>query len=394
MMIINYMILYILGSDYMRRLMSKMDLPLFYVSIILFAFGVIMVLSASNMEAFVRYKTSPYHYFFRQLFFIIVGMASFRIIISIPTSKYKNIINPIIIGIMILLALLFSYGSVRNASGSWLGIGSFGIQPSEFAKVALIIYMGTYYENNKDKLNDSFVALKPLLIALVFVFLVLFQPDLGTAVIIALLVMMIFSMVRVDTKIKKVIKSMLIGGVVLGALVITTSGQNILSSEQKERLNFLKPCARYETGGYQVCNGYIAINNGGLLGVGLGNSTQKYLYLPEAHTDFIFAIIMEETGLLVALIIIALYILILSRIVKIGNNSHTIRGKLICYGIASYIFLHIAINLSGLFGIAPYTGVPLPFLSYGGSFVLSLMVALAVVERIAIENKNYQLKIR
>ncbi|MFA5602236.1 MAG: FtsW/RodA/SpoVE family cell cycle protein [Bacilli bacterium] len=378
----------------MKRLMSKMDKPLLYISIILFTFGVIMVLSASNMEAFVRYNISPYHYFFRQLFFIIIGIVAFRIIINIPTSKYKNIINGILIGAIIVLVLLFSYGSVRNASGSWLGIGTFGIQPSEFSKIILIIYMGTYYENNKDKLNDSFIALKPLLIALIFFFLVLFQPDLGTAIIIALLVILIFSMVRVDTKIKKTIKMMLIGGIILGALIVTTSGQNILSAEQKERLNFLDPCSLYETEGYQVCNGYIAINNGSLLGVGLGNSTQKYLYLPEAHTDFIFAIIMEETGLLVALIIISLYVFILMRIIRIGNNSHTIRGKLISYGIACYIFLHIAINLSGLFGITPYTGVPLPFLSYGGSFVLSLIVALAIVERIAIENKNYQLKIR
>lgn len=376
----------------MKQLIHKMDKPLLYVSIILFAFGIIMVLSASNMEAFVRYNTSPYHYFFRQLFFIMAGIVAFRIIINIPTSKYKFFINTLMIIIIVILVLLFSYGSVRNSSGSWLGILGFGIQPSEFAKILLIMYLGTYYETNKDKLSDSFTALKPLLFAITLFVLVLLQPDMGTAVIICLITIFMFSLVRVDNKIKKVIRSMIIGGLALMILIITTSGKNILSDEQRERLNFLEPCSRYETGGYQVCNGYIAINHGGLFGVGLGNSTQKYLYLPEAHTDFIFAIIMEETGLISAIVIIALYLFILSRIIRIANKSHTIRGKLMAYGIGFYIFIHIFINLSGLFGIAPYTGVPLPFMSYGGSFALSLIIAIAIVERIEIENNNHLIK--
>ena len=131
----------------------------------------------------------------------------------------------------------------------------------------------------------------------------------------------------------------------------------------------------------------IAINNGGLTGVGLGNSTQKYLYLPEPYTDFIFCIIIEELGLVTGLFIIAMYFFILVRILVIGRASSTNTGATICYGVAFYIFVHIAVNLLGLFGVIPMTGVPLPFMSYGGSFTLCLITALTAVQRVQIENR-------
>ena len=139
--------------------------------------------------------------------------------------------------------------------------------------------------------------------------------------------------------------------------------------------------------GSQVCNGYIAINNGGLTGVGLGNSTQKYLYLPEPYTDFIYAIIVEELGVIVGIIILLLYMVLLYRILMIGRKSFTTRGALICYGVAGYIFIHIAVNLTGMFGLFILTGVPLPFMSYGGSFTWSLLGALTLVQRVNIENR-------
>ena len=178
--------------------------------------------------------------------------------------------------------------------------------------------------------------------------------------------------------------------VVVFTLIMT--GGKILQSRQLERFNFTNPCDRLLDTGNQVCNGYIAINNGGLTGVGLGNSTQKYLYLPEPYTDFIFVVIVEELGLVTGIIIILAYIYLLYRILKIGRESYDNTGALICYGVAVYIFLHIAVNLLGLFGLMPMTGVPLPFMSYGGSFTLCLMVALCLVQRVAIETKLYAKK--
>ena len=134
-----------------------------------------------------------------------------------------------------------------------------------------------------------------------------------------------------------------------------------------------------------------AFNNGGLLGKGLGNSTQKYLYLPDSHTDFIFPIVVEELGLLFGLFILLLYLFLLARILIVGRYATNNRNAIMCYGVAFYIFLHIIINLMGVMGMMPMTGVPLPFLSYGGSFTLCLVVALTIVQRVAIENNTKKL---
>ena len=158
---------------------------------------------------------------------------------------------------------------------------------------------------------------------------------------------------------------------------------------QADRFNFLKPCTRYqESTGYQVCNGYIAINNGKLFSISPGNSQQKYLYLPEAFTDFIFPIIVEEFGLITGIFIILIYMVIIYRILYLAKKCVSVCNALICYGIACYIFLHVVINLVGVLGLLPLTGVPLPFLSYGGSFALTLAISLALVQRISIENYN------
>ena len=171
-----------------------------------------------------------------------------------------------------------------------------------------------------------------------------------------------------------------------GVLVLFGSGKGVLLERQMQRFNFSNPCERILDTGNQVCNCYIAINNGGLTGVGLGNSTQKYLYLPEPYTDFIYAIIVEELGVVIGVILILLYIFILYRILLIGRRSPNNRGAVLCYGVASYIFFHIAVNLLGIMGLMPMTGVPLPFMSYGGSFTICLIAALTIVQRVSVEN--------
>ena len=166
-----------------------------------------------------------------------------------------------------------------------------------------------------------------------------------------------------------------------------------LSDSQKSRFNYKDPCTRYrQKTGYQVCNGYIAINTGGLLGSGYGNSKQKFLYLPEAHTDFIFAIIIEEMGLVSGILMLVAYFIIIWRIIRIGRRSYNLFGTIICYGVASLISLHILINLGGVLGVIPLTGVPLPFYTYGGSFMINLLICLGLVQRVAVENKMFEQK--
>ena len=204
------------------------------------------------------------------------------------------------------------------------------------------------------------------------------------------IVSLIFISLPIAKKHKKTIYK--IGLIGLGVLIFTVLvlGKNILHSYQVKRiLYFHNPCERYSDAdgtGYQVCNGYIAINNGGLTGVGLGNSTQKYLYLPEPYTDFIFAIIVEELGVVTGVLIILMYMFVLYRILLIGRRSPSNMGAVICYGVAIYIFVHIAVNLMGIMGMMPMTGVPLPFMSYGGSFTICLIAALTMVQRVSVES--------
>ena len=160
------------------------------------------------------------------------------------------------------------------------------------------------------------------------------------------------------------------------------------SSYRWNRFIYTNPCDRYEeNSGYQVCNGYIAIDNGGLFGVGPGKSVQKYMYLPASHTDFIFPIVVEELGVISGVILILLYMLLIGLIFRVALRTRNLQNSLICYGIAIYFMLHIFVNLGGVLGIIPLTGVPLPFLSYGGSFCITIICSFAIVQRINIENE-------
>lgn len=373
----------------MKRLFMKLDAPLFFMTVLLFTIGLIMVFSASTIESFMRYGASPYYFFIKQGIFLIIGFIAFLFIINIPLKFYHKYIWLIIYGILFLLFFLFVYGQTINHSFSWIKIGNlFSIQPSEFAKTGIILFMAGFYYQNIKSLDKYGIAFTPPAIALAICVLIMFQPDLGTAIVFASIVLFTFFATPIDRLIKKQVIQIIVGIVLVGVLVMTISGKSIASSEQIERLNFFNPCNRFETTGYHVCNGYMAINNGGLFGVGLGNSTQKYSYLPEAHTDFIFAIVIEELGLVISLVIICAIAFLLYRIVTITRKSSNLMESIIGYGIFVYIILHLVINLSGILGLLPLTGVPLPFFSYGGSYVLNLWIALGLVQRINIENYN------
>ena len=175
---------------------------------------------------------------------------------------------------------------------------------------------------------------------------------------------------------------------VVGIFIIFVNAGKLFSEKQLNRFNFFDPCSRYESGGYQICNGFIAMNDGGLTGLGIGKSRQKYSYIPDPHTDSIFAVIIEEAGLITGTFILLIYLLMIARILNISSRTKNVRNRYISFGIAVYLFLHIVFNLGGLLGILPLTGVPLPLITYGGSFTLSFLLSLTIVQRICIESKN------
>ncbi len=371
------------------KVLKYTDKWLLIISVILFIFGLVMIFSASNIAAFMRYADSPYKFLIRQGTILGVGIIASLIIINFNTKAYNVISWFLVIGIGTALIALLLYGKFTNQARSWFPIGSFNFQPSEFSKVIMIVWMSGFYELRRKSLNSWFTSLFPLLIAGALFVLIALQPDWGTAIIFAAIVGFIFVLSPVDLKLKAktVGITLLFGGALLIGLM--SGGSEVLGERQNSRFNFGNPCSeeKFYTTGNQVCNAYIAMNNGGLFGKGLGNSTQKYLYLPEAHTDFIFAIVIEELGFMIGVVLISLFAIILFRIIYIGRKSSSSRGSLFCYGIAFYIFFHIVVNLLGIMGYMPITGVPLPFMSYGGSFTICLIAALTIVQRVAIETK-------
>ncbi len=374
----------------MKTLFQKIDKPLFFLSLIFTILGLVMVLSASSVSAVLRYNVSSSYFFVRQLIFMLVAwIVGLFFILKIPTKKYRFLAPIYLFGMMALLFLVFGYGAIAGGAQSWLDLGFFNLQPTEFIKTALILYMAVFYEKSVKKRKPFAYNFIPIIFAVIAFFLVAMQPDFGGAVIIAGIVFFTFLSVPFEKESSVQIIKFIGIAALIAAVILLYSGSDIFNSTQLARLKFQNPCERYmEDTGYQVCNGFIAYHNGGLFGVGLGNSSQKYLYLPEAHTDFIFPILVEELGLLVGVFVICGYAYMLYRIIKIAKNADCIRNSIICYGTFVYLLLHLLINLMGTLALIPLTGVPLPFLSYGGSFNLNVIAMLFVVQRIAVENKQ------
>ena len=379
----------------MRKLFNKLDKKLLLLMLIFTIFGLVMVFSASSISA-VLYNKVEETYFFKRQAFIAIGMWFIGIffILRIPTSKYKFLAKGYFFLILIILALIFPYGTITNSAKSWFRVGPIRVQPSEFFKSAMILYFSVYFEKLIQKKDfDNKKVMWPIILSVIGIGLVAIQPDLGTAIIIAGIFGLLILYMPIKTKAYNFLKTSGIIVVCFLVLFVALSG-NLLTKEQADRLNFKSPCTRYtEKTGYQVCNGFIAISNGGLFGKGLGNSTQKYLYLPEAHTDFIFPIVVEEIGVIGASVVLLMYILLLFRLLKISKEASTIRGTIIAYGTFCYILLHLAVNFLGILALIPLTGVPVPFLSYGGSFLMNILFLMFVNERIAIEtniNKENQ----
>ena len=376
----------------MRRILNKIDKPLLLVSIACLIFGVMMVGSASALKSYMKFGEN-FYYLKKQLLFIGAGLFFAFIAIRIPFKTYKKFIMFAVLGIVAALGYVLINGDINNGIKGWINLGSFGIQPSEFAKTVLILFLAFKFENLMKIRKPSNVAkFAPFIVPVIFIWLVYKQPDFGTMMVLAGITAVIFFVIPYDIKTKFVLSTFTIILVLVLALFVVVSGKG-LTEGQKQRFNYKQPCTRYRSEtGYQVCNGYIAINSGGLFGSGYGNSKQKYLYLPEAHTDFIFAIIIEEMGLVAGIIMLFAYFLIIWRIIIIGRRSYNLQGSIICFGVAAYISLHIIINLGGVLGLIPLTGIPLPFYTYGGSFMINLLISLGLVQRVCIENKIFEQK--
>ena len=377
------------------NIFKNLNKPILILTIVFSILGALLILDASSISATLTYGTStPYYFFQRQLIFIGVSLVLSLILLKIPTKHYK-LLSLLAITVFLIL-LLAAYGKSLIKSGvNEVTLSLFGgsLQPAEFLKVFLIVYMGAFYGTWANTKHNNWSFIIPLILCVISFLIIALGGDFGSAAIMAALFALIFMAVPVS-KSEKLIRGIKIAALALMFLVIMflKFGYKIIPDEKLKsgrlnRLVYTNPCDRYEeNSGYQVCNGYIAINNGGIFGSGVGKSIQKYLYLPASHTDFIFPIIVEEFGVISGVLIIIGYVILSYYVFKVSANSYKLQNSLICYGIGIYFILHIFVNLCGVLGITPLTGVPLPFLSYGGSFCIAITCSFAVIQRIHIEN--------
>lgn len=355
----------------------KCDKLLLFAAIMLAIFGIIMIYSASSIWADYKFADS-FHYVKQQLLFFIVGLVLMLFIAKIDYTWYYKKTN-LILGICIILLILVlipGIGSIRNGSRSWFGIGPFGIQPSEFAKLGLIMFTAKYLTNSNKFLKDIKQGVIPILIVLFFIFgLIMLQPDFGTGMIIVVSILAMMFIAGVNIKFFLGLGTIGIVGIVGLILIAPYRMDRIIS--------FLNPWQDPLGTGFQIIQSLYAIGPGGLLGMGFLNSRQKHFYLPEPQTDFIFSIISEEFGVLGVIIVVALFALLLYRGIKITLRCQDSFGKYLAFGMIFQIIVQTVMNLMVVIGLIPVTGVTLPFLSYGGSSLLISMISMGILLNIS-----------
>ncbi|MGX1982610.1 cell division-specific peptidoglycan biosynthesis regulator FtsW [Thermolongibacillus altinsuensis] len=371
-----------------KKIIKSYDYPLIIAVFLLSLFGLIMVYSASMITAVVRYHTASDYFFQKQKWALILGTIAFLVTAFVPYKIYatKKVLQFIFFALPISLILVILIGYTANNATSWFKIGSFGIQPAEFAKLGLIVYLSGVFANKQKKLHHSAKdALFPIYYMLFICILIAAQPDFGTAFIIFVIASTIIVCSAISKKLLfKQILFLLFLCLLASPFVLSVWWDEIFSEERLSRIDgFLHPFEHAEDEGFQLINSYFAIANGGLKGLGLGQSIQKYGYLPEAHTDFIMAVIAEELGLFGVMFVLLLLSFIVLRGLLLARKCQDAFGSLLAIGISTMIAIQSFVNLGGLTGLIPITGVTLPFVSYGGSSLVLLMLSVGVLANIS-----------
>lgn len=365
----------------MKKIIKSYDYSLILAVILLCSFGLVMVYSSSMITAVARYGFEPDHFFQRQKMALIGGGLAFIVMMIFPYRAFLNskILKFIVFGSIGLLVSLFFIGHVAGNAQSWIKLGGFSLQPGEFVKLSVIIYLAAVYDKKQSYIDEfGRGVLPPLIFTGLICFFVVIQPDFGTAFIIGMIAicMIVCSGMAIKSMLKLISLLGLFGLLMLPYIVL----KGFFSDEQMSRFTgVLDPFGTEGGAGYQLVNSLYAIGSGGLTGLGLGQSVQKYGYLPESHTDFIMSIIAEELGIFGVLFVLILLAFIVIKGFYIARKCQDPFGTLLAVGISSMIAIQSMINLGGLTGLLPITGVPLPFISYGGSSILLLLISMGLL---------------
>jgi cell division protein FtsW len=339
--------------------------------------GLVMVLSAGSISAIEGYGTS-FWYFERQSIYAVVGLVGLFVATRLPYGVWKKLARPMLVGVVPLMLLTFhsSTGTSLYGASRWIDVGPVTVQPSEFAKIALISFTAGVLAAKRERLGTIRDLLFPLApVVMIIAGIVILQRDLGTALILCGSVFLLLFAAGVRLRHLLVIGT---SGLLTTALLIFGEGYR----RTRFLESFVHPWADPKGAGYQLVQGLIALGSGGWFGVGLGASRQKW-DLPNAHSDFIFAIIGEELGLLGALVVLALFALLLYAGIRIAVRAPTTFGRLLASGITSWIALQTVINLGAVTGLLPITGVPLPLVSFGGTALVVTLTGIGILANVA-----------
>nr|WP_239256444.1 putative lipid II flippase FtsW [Listeria ilorinensis] len=381
-----------------KKILKSMDYYILFTYLILVAFGLIMVYSASWPLAYRNDLPADYFYV-KQIKNALVSVVFLALFAFFPYRFYQKnkFLMPMMIVSVFLLVLVFFVGHTANNAQSWFRIGGVSIQPAEFVKISMIIYLSAIYAKKQPYIDDFNRGVLPPIFFLAFIcFLILIQPDFGTSFIIFLTscCIIICSGMRLRTILKLIGLGLLLIGIFAIILMILPEDirSKIITDNRMGRLmSFTNPFEYADTVGHQLVNSYYAIGSGGLFGQGLGQGVQKLGYLPEAHTDFIISVIAEELGVFGVLLAVGGIFFMIFRMIIVGMKTKNSFGSLLCYGTASLLGIQAFINLGGATGLIPITGVTLPFISYGGSSLMVLSILVGIVMNVSMLN-NYQRK--
>jgi cell division protein FtsW len=353
------------------------DFILVIVILALLSLGLIMVYSASAVWADYRFDDS-FYFAKRQLLFAIIGLIAMFFIMNIDYWTWRSWSKVILITCFVLLiaVLIPGIGNVRNGSRSWIGVGAFSIQPSEFMKLAMIIYLAKFLSENQKNITSFKKGLVPSL-GLVFTAfaLIMLQPDLGTGT-----VMVGTCLIMIFVSGARIVHFIGLGLIGLAGFV----GLIAAAPYRIKRITaFLDPWEDPLGSGFQTIQSLYAIGPGGLFGLGLGQSRQKFFYLPEPQTDFIFAILAEELGFIGGAFVLLLFALLLWRGIRTALNAPDLYGSFLAVGIISMVAFQVMINIGVVINLIPVTGITLPFFSYGGSSLTLMLMAMGILLNIS-----------
>lgn len=356
-------------------------LLLLILTIALVVIGLVMVLSASSVEALSSYGSS-WVFFEKQVMWVALGGGLMAVTMRVDYHVWRRWAVPAMaVAVALLMAVLVPHVGVSvSGSSRWLGFGSFRVQPSELAKLALVVFMSDLLARRLDRTGEIRSVLKPVVIVYLVVAALIFkQPDMGTALVVSSIVLGLL----LAGGMPRVTMAKLMGGAVAGSFVL-----GMADPYRKARLlSFLHPWADRSSSGYQVVQSMVGLGTGGLAGLGLGNSRAKWGFLPNAYTDFIFSVIGEELGLIGAVLVVGLFVAFAVVGLRTAKKAPDHFGAFLTIGITVWITTQAILNIGAVIGILPVTGVPLPLVSFGGSSLTIVMGAIGVLLNIAAQER-------